>query len=107
MIVILGAAIDLAGSQQLGHSITRRATARPWPAPGVVAGLSIFGGIDAEQTDALIAKAETIAIAGAGIAGNWWRRRIEPGRDHRCAAEQNNHQHGSKAPAKGSHPTFI
>ncbi|MCR6673206.1 MAG: hypothetical protein NVV79_18220 [Devosia ginsengisoli] len=77
LVDIFGAAIGGAGGKQLGHAVASGATTGPGPAIGGGAALRQFGGVEAEQANAILAQVETVAIADTGQAGDRWRGQIQ------------------------------
>lgn len=99
LIDIFGAAIGGAGGQQFRHAVARSAATGPGLAAISSAILREFGGVEAEQANAVFAQAEAVAIAGTGKAGNR-RRAIQGSRDHRQNSQNRYGQDGPARPPK-------
>ena len=97
LIDILGAAIGRTGGQQFRHAIARGAAAGPGCTVIRSAILREFGGVEAEQANAVFTQAEAVAVAGAGKAGNRWRRAIQDSSDH---SQDGQHRYGQDGPAR-------
>ncbi len=105
LVLILRAAIDGASGKQVGQPVARGTAAGPFTAVFVGAGLGQFGGIEAEQADAIIAQAKAVAIAGATGPRNGRRRLVESGGDNRQAGQ--NHDGKDRAAATGKWSVSI
>ena len=100
LVDLFGATIGRAGGQQFGHAGAGGAATGPGlPAIGGAI-LRQFGGIEAQQANAIVAEAEAVAVAGAGEAGNRRRRTIQRGSDQRQHGQNRYGQDGSAEPAK-------
>jgi hypothetical protein len=97
LVDILGAAIGWTGGQQFRHAIVRGAATGPDFTVISSAILREFGGIEAEQANAVFAQAEAVAIAGTGKAGNRRRWAIQGGGNH---GQNGQHRYGQDGPAR-------
>jgi len=95
LVDILGATIRRAGREELGHAVARSTATRPGFTIICSAILRKFGGVEAEEANAVFAQAEAVAIAGAGKAGNRRRRAIQGGSDQR---QNGQHRYGQDSP---------
>ena len=96
LVDILRATIRRAGREELGHAVARSTATRPGFTIICSAILRKFGGVEAEEANAVFAQAEAVAIAGAGKAGNR-RRAIQGGSDQR---QNGQHRYGQDSPTR-------
>ena len=95
LVDVFGAAIGRTGGEQLRHAVARGPAAGPGAAIGVDTVLRQLGRIEPQQSDAILAQPEAVAIAGATEARNGRWRLIECSRNHRRQSQQAN---GEKRP---------
>lgn len=89
---VFRAAIGGTGGKQLRHAVASRPAATPALAIGASAILRQLRRVQAQQPDAVLTKAETVAIAGAAEPGDWRWRLIEGGSDHGRRGEHSDRQ---------------